>query len=417
MPQNFLCLECVEIRDVDIGECSILAHGYVGEKMGKCPICGRENLKKGRRASKYHDVPMGLKTVQVNIVRTKYTCLDCGWKYIADHTNEFDEKRKCTIRLVETIKKRCLAIPFGDLADYTGLDIATIKSIAFEYTKKIEDTVKFETPKVMAINKLMIADQTRYVISNVEKGSLFNVLDAKLDSTLKNYLKKLPARKEVKWVFEDLKIPLRELLYDSFPSCKAVVHQKKVEELLYECLAKECYLRQIILDSKQKGLTEKIVKVLTVKKKSNLTASDKKDLAELAKTCPALANCFNYKEDFLAIYGIRNQTSAKFAMGLWCETIPQELALITHFSQIVRNSLIEIMAYWEVPKSIKQAYLDCYDGLREICSYVGNTDNYRIVRARLLYDEDARQSNMIESVVGGTLEYGASIQKLRERIS
>lgn len=416
MQQDLLSFLGVEIQNIHTDNNHVLAQGVINSSSMLCPICGEKMKRSGKRTTTYLDIPMGLKHVSLDIVRPRYVCGNCDHVCLGG-SPDLDEKRKCTTRLVETIKTKCLAIPFSDLCVYTGLEVSAIKSIAIECAKELEDKIKFVTPTVMAINKVIIADQTRYVITNVEKGSLFNVLDAKLDSKLKKYLSSLSAKKDVSWVFEDIGMPFREVLHSSFPNCTAIVHKQKVIELLNDCLAKECYLRQIILDSKQKGLTDKIIRILTRKSRATLTASDRKDLAEIKKICPELASSFSLKEDFLAFYELEDAVSAKFAMSMWCEALPHSLALFTHFCDNIKSSLIEIIAYWSAPKEILDAYLDCYDGLREVSSYVGNTNNYRIVRARLLYDEEARNVNRVDSVVGGVIEYGASIKKLRERIS
>lgn len=416
MTQDFLSYSGVEVQEMDTEGCHITIKGFVKNKALDCPICGTGMKRSGKRTVMYHDLPIGLKHITLTIVHPKYTCQNCGHVTVLS-SPDFDDKRKCTLRLIETIKRKSLSIAFCDLCEYTGVEMSLIKSIALENAKELEGTVKFVTPTVMAINKVAIADETRYVITNVEKKSLFAILDAKLDSNLKKYLSSLPDRKEVTWVFEDLKMPLREVLYSAFPNCRAIVHKKNTIELLNDCLEKECYLRQILLDSKQKGLTNKIIKILTKKNKGTLTASDRKDLAEVKKICPELANSFNLKEDFLACYEIEDVPSAKFEMSMWCDSLPHNLALLTHFSEIIKNSLIEIMAYWSAPSEIIDAYLDCYDELRAISNYVGNTNNYRVVRARLLYDEDARNLNRVDRVVGGVVEYGSSLERLRERIN
>lgn len=417
MINQFLNLKGVEVTKVESSGDAITASIVLScQGESNCPKCKTRMVKDGKRNFKYLDVPMGLQHVYLSVERVKCVCPKCK-ETLYCPSDFIDEKRKATVRLVEIIQHKCLSIPFCELEMYTGLDVSIIRSIAQEYIKELESTVYFCTPSIIGINRLTIADETRYVLTNVEKKAIFAIIDSKLDVTLKNFLKGLPSRKGVTWVYQDLHLPLRELLHTAFPNSRSVVHKRKVIELLNECMLKECQLRQIMLNSSKSNLSDRVGKIFTKKRRAELNSIDKRDLQEVAKLIPSLYKAYNFREDFLSIYEQDDAKSAKLSMLLWAEEIPPELALLTHFAQMVKSCLIEIIAYWDAPESTNQDYLDCYDGLREVSNYIGNTTNYNIVRARMLYNEEARGVTAVESVVNGRVEYGASISVLRNKIN
>lgn len=416
MSQDFLNLDGLVIKSIDnqIDQIKVKAQ-IADEKPEYCAECKCKMVAKGKRSTVFQDIPNGLTQLSISITRNRYVCPKCGKESFAT-LPILNERRKCTERLVQLIKDKSLIIPFFELSKYSGVDTSLIKSIALEYAKELEETVKFKTPEIMCINRMLIGDEIHYVITNIEKKCMFNIVSASSDMAFKKYLKGLDNRRTVEWVFEDLLLPLREVLHQAFPNCKSVIHKNKVIEGLLKNIKNECYLRQIMFDSRRKDLTLRLIKILTHKRNHDLTQTDKRDLADAASIAPEFKNIFRLKEDLLQIYEQEDGITARFALSLWVEGIPKNLNLLRNFGNVLNRSLIEVINYWSVPECLQQSYADTYDSLKEIMSYVSHTHNYRIVRARLLYDDTARNITAVDSVRYGRIEYGASLNILQQRI-
>lgn len=416
MPQNFLELEGLLLQSVDHFDDRIEVKAELaGGVAPPCRCCNRALMPKGKRTSLFYDLPIGFKHLKIFIKRERFICTHCGIEQFAT-LPILNERRKCTERLLNIIRIKCLTIPFFDLAGYIGIDSAVIKSIALEYTKHLENTVKFQTPKILSINRMVVGDEDRYVITNIEKKTLFNILEAENDSTLKRYLKSLSNRKDVEWVFEDLRMPLREVLHYAFPKSCSVVHKQTVISAINRTIQNECYLRQIILDNKRKDLCKRFIKIATSKVAKELTQTDKRDLADAYAVTPELRFLFELKDELLSIYNYEDAATAKFSLSMWVANIPHSLVVLTSLSKQIQRSMIEIINYWHVPEEVRVNYMECYVHLKHIVSYVRHANNYWKIRARLLYDETARSMNREESVIYGQIEYGASLNWLKERI-
>ncbi|MCG7211734.1 helix-turn-helix domain-containing protein [Paenibacillus mucilaginosus] len=114
------------------------------------------------------DLPIHGKRVGLLIKRQGYRCRDCKqtfWERL-DHT--INEKRSCTNRLLSYIEKQSIKRTFTSVSEDVGLNEKTIRNIFRDYIKRLEETLRFETPNWLGIDEIHII-KPRCVLTNIQE--------------------------------------------------------------------------------------------------------------------------------------------------------------------------------------------------------------------------------------------------------
>ncbi len=146
------------IKPVDIRTHSkglIIIAETTGDRTPDCPDCGKPMHKHGKRPNIFADTPMQMQPVRLEIKRPRYRCDECG-KMSTPELTFLDEKRRATKRLVDAIRERCLGTTFRAIAEQTGVAVNTVKNIAHDLIKELEENVQYKTPVIMCSSSDLI---------------------------------------------------------------------------------------------------------------------------------------------------------------------------------------------------------------------------------------------------------------------
>ncbi|MFC4766861.1 ISL3 family transposase [Effusibacillus consociatus] len=201
-----------------------------------CPHCGCiPNLyKHSKKEQLFMDLPMHRKRVGILVLRQRYKCRDCNrtfWELLAD----MDEKRAATKRLVKHIEKDSLRKTFVSISEDVGVDEKTIRNIFRDYINRLEETVRFETPKWLGLDEIHII-KPRCVITNIEERTLINLLPNRNKESVINYLYHLPNKERIQYVTMDMWQPYRDAVRTVLPKATIIIDKFHVVRMANQAL-------------------------------------------------------------------------------------------------------------------------------------------------------------------------------------
>ncbi len=191
-----------------------------------CPTCGKPLHRHGHRKIAFADTPLQRQPVRLVIDRPRYRCEACG-RTLTVELPFLDEKRRVTRRLIEDIRSRCLGATFHGLSEQTGLAVNTVKNIALDLVADLGKTICYETPAILGISELMIAGQSRCVLTNLATNTLFDLVERRTKSCLMPYFRDLPSAEKVEWVHADHWPSFEMICRQHLPKARLVMNKKQ----------------------------------------------------------------------------------------------------------------------------------------------------------------------------------------------
>ena len=301
------------IKPVDIRTHSkglIIIAETTGDRTPDCPDCGKPMHKHGKRPNIFADTPMQMQPVRLEIKRPRYRCDECG-KMSTPELTFLDEKRRATKRLVDAIRERCLGTTFRAIAEQTGVAVNTVKNIAHDLIKELEENVQYKTPVIMGIDEINLAGAYRCVITNLATNNVYEMLERRTQEHLKPFFKKLPDREKVEWVCSDMWRPFKRSFAKYLPNAKLVIDKFHVVKMASEALEEERKQYQLQLSKEERLYVKKSIRWLTLKRPGNLTQRESEALEIVRKKIPELAIAYDFKEMFFNIYDEPDKQSAQ----------------------------------------------------------------------------------------------------------
>lgn len=353
-----------------------------------CPECQSGLFRHGSRPQTYMDAPIHGKRVVLKIDRKRYRCKVCG-KTLFEPLPDVDDKRQATTRLVKHIEFHCLRKTFADLSREVGVDSKTIRHIFDDYIANLKETVHYDTPKILGIDELKIVGQYRAMLTNVDKQSLFDMLPTRNKADLITYFKKLPDKHKVEIMTMDLWSVYKQVAHDQFPGRMVVADRFHVVRMANDAIEK---MRKTIrkgLDTKTR-IKLKDDRFVLLSRYHNLDASQLGKLERWSEQFPLLRASYDAKEGFHDIYRHSNKSDAMRAAKEWEQSI--DPAVEWAFREVkvsLNNWWDEIFNYYDYP--ITNAYTESINNLAKGMNRMGRGYSFEVIRARLLFDDDARR--------------------------
>ncbi len=403
------------IKPVDIRTHSkglIIIAETTGDRTPDCPDCGKPMHKHGKRPNIFADTPMQMQPVRLEIKRPRYRCDECG-KMSTPELTFLDEKRRATKRLVDAIRERCLGTTFRAIAEQTGVAVNTVKNIAHDLIKELEENVQYKTPVIMGIDEINLAGAYRCVITNLATNNVYEMLERRTQEHLKPFFKKLPDREKVEWVCSDMWRPFKRSFAKYLPNAKLVIDKFHVVKMASEALEEERKQYQLQLSKEDRLYVKKSIRWLTLKRPGNLTQRESEALEIVRKKIPELAIAYDFKEMFFNIYDEPDKQSAQSFFEAWENSLPEgQLKKFHNLAKTVHNHYDDIFAYWDTPFKITNAYTEGLNGLIKMSNRMGRGYSFDIIRAKTLYSEEARKVGSGIRTGKGKVEYGPHIPTL-----
>jgi transposase len=209
------------------------------------------------------------------------------------------------------------------------------------------------------------------VVSDLDKGSLLEVIDSHKSDEIIEELKSQPQamRENVKEVSVDMWGGFQKVIREVFPNALIVIDRFHVMQLVNKALNK----MRLLLDLK--GLKNRC---LLLKNPENLTDSEKSDLQQLLSHSPCLSMAYELKNELRDIYetsttvkiGLRRLKKwlvyARIILGQVADTLEKHIEEICHYFVNKTTSGVMEGINNKIKLIIRQSYgFKTFDSLRE----------------------------------------------------
>ena len=156
MDKNILNLSQYSVLQLDEDEHDYHIYTEVIKPPHQCPYCFASNpVGFGRREQLIKDLPMHGKRVGIYVNTRRMKCKSCT-KTFSEVLPEVDDKRAMTKRLERWIGEQSIRRTFISIAEEIGIDESTVRNVFRDYINDLEKTVRFETPRWMGIDEIIL---------------------------------------------------------------------------------------------------------------------------------------------------------------------------------------------------------------------------------------------------------------------
>lgn len=353
-----------------------------------CIYCSSSLYRHGTQKQSYMDTPMHGKRVLIQIDRKRFRCKSCG-KTLFEPLPAMDGKRLATKRLVQYVETHSTRRTFADIAREVGVDDKTVRHIFDDYVTRKKAWIRFETPEILGIDELKIIGQYRAMITNVEKLSLFDMLPTRKKADLLAYFKDMPDKQNVKVLTMDLWNVYRQVAKEQFPGRMIVADRFHVVRMANTSMERVRRAVRKQLPRKER-IKLKNDRFILYSRRGNLSSTDIEKLDMWCDMFPELAAAYAAKEAFHDIYTHESKDDSIAAATEWLRIEHGRADWAFRDTRVALKSWWdEIFNYFDVP--ITNAYTESINNLAKGMNRMGRGYSFEVIRARLLYDEDARK--------------------------
>ncbi len=388
-PNDILNLPHVLAVGVEQLETHYVVSAVGGVEPTACPHCGSEALHRhGTKLQSFMDTPMHGKRVELSFERKRFRCTACG-KTLLDSLPSMDSKRQMTSRLVTYIEQRCIQSTFAEVSREVGVDDKTIRHVFDDYTSRTQESVIYEVPRVLGIDELKIVGEYRCMLTNIEKNSVFDLLKNRRKVDLLAYFKALRDKKNIEVVTMDMWSVYRQVVAAQLPGRAVVVDKFHVVRMANDAIERirKRIRRELEPKTRIKMKNERFV---LLKRFHELTDEEKDKLLAWSKLYPALGVAHAAKEGFYAIYDQPNRKAAEAEARAWLSRLDPMIA--TEF----RETAGALNSWWDevfniYDHPVTNAYTESVNRLAKDVNRMGRGYSFDVIRARLLFDQEARK--------------------------
>lgn len=390
MADDLLRLRSIRVREVEEH-----ADGYyvvsaeTEARRVACPVCHAASVHgHGRLEQRYPDIPIHGRHVLIVLDRRRYLCNACG-KTFLEPVPDLDVKRLMTVRLVEYVRTRCRQVTFAKLARDVGVDDQTIRNIFQDHVAVLRATTHFVTPEVLGLDEVKVIGRSRAVLTNIERRTLFDLLEDRNKKTLIRYFNELPDRHRVRCLVMDMWSVYRQVADTCFRGVPVVIDRFHVERMANDALERVRKAVRKRLTVRQR-LKLKDDRHLLLAAFARLTPIQQRTCQEWFRTYPILGHAHAAKERFAEIYQAPSRVAAEALFDRWATRLEVDVQpYFRELLQAVGNRRVDVFNYFDFP--ITNAYTESVNNLIKLENRMGRGYSFAVLRARMLYDVSARK--------------------------
>lgn len=395
----------------------------IREEIKVCNKCYHSELSRnGTRVIVYRDTPIHGKQVGIYLTFQRYRCKSCT-ATLYQKSNSLNNNHLMTKRLVEYISEKACKITFTELANEVGVDEKTIRNVFANNIESQLEQLNIETPKILGIDEVHLIGKPRCVITNIEQGTIVDMLKTRNKPVLMAYFTTLKDKENIRVVTMDMWRPYFDVISTIIPHAKIVIDKFHVIKMASEAMES---VRKAI--RKELTLKERIQlkndRYLLLKRNYQLNSMEKLSMESWFVQHKLLGQAYELKENFYNIWNCTTKKEAEEAFRVWTKRIPIEL--VDYFVPIVttvENWYKPIFNYFTARYT--NATTEALNGLIKIMNRDGRGYSFDVLRAKMLlsngmqkihktrkfsriYDDRVMQDLPFER----NINYGISIQKL-----
>jgi transposase len=329
------------------------------------------------------DLPIHGKRVGLLIKRQRYKCRGCNQTFWERLDQTIDEKRSCTNRLL-SYKKQSPKRTFVSISEDVGMDEKTIRNIFRDHVSRLEELIRFETPKWLGIDEIHIL-KPRCVITNIEERTLIDLLPNRNKETVMSYLSRLPNKERIVYVTMDMWKPYKDAVKIVLPKATIIIdkfHVVRMANQAMETIRKQ--LREGLSPKERRGLMQD--RFILLKRNKLLSEMEKFTLDLWTRNHPSLGIAYELKESFFDIWECTNKQLAINKYYDWKAMIPTVLQpAYGPLTKAMMNWESEIFAYFD--HRITNAYTETLNSLIRVINRLGRGYSFEALRAKILFTE------------------------------
>ena len=347
--------------------------------------CGGPVYKHGMRTISVRDSSIRRKPTILRLKRRRYRCQACG-TILTNWISGLRADRDMTDRLRTQIAEDAIERPFADAGGLNGVDEATVRRIFAEHAQQRLEGYSFTLPRVLGMDEKVINGRPRFLIGDVERRTMLDMLPDRKATNLADYFNAFPIeqRQIVNVVTQDMYWPYKELNERFFRNALIVIDKFHVVRYANEAVERVRKAIQSDLDDEARIAMKKNIRLLAARP-ATLGDEAKYRLDRLLRVHPALSAAVWLKEAFFDLYECQTAAEAEAHYLAWIELVPPEMR--KHFGRILsfmRNTRWRrlILNYFEAPYT--NAYSEALNGLVDQMNRAGRGYRFETLRAKAL---------------------------------
>jgi len=387
MPPDFLNLPGLTTVSYEDNGSHYCVQAKGSQDICLCPECSSLFFHKhGTQKQTFMDTPMHGKRVLIKVIRQRFQCQDCN-KTFFEPLPAIDSKRQATKRLIGHIEERCVQETFVALAREVGVDEKTVRHVFDDYIDKKKTDVQYQTPEILGIDELKIIGDYRAMLTNIDKLSIFDMLQSRKKVKLFEYFDSLPDKQNVHTLVMDMWNPYRQIGQKVFPGKLIVVDKFHVVRMANDGLERVRKRIRKTLDDRTR-LKLKDVRFVLLKRKETLSEEQAAKANKWFEQFPELGIAYEAKERFYDIYTQPTREAAELAAERWASSLPPEIEKDFRDLRVaLHNWNREILNFYEQP--VTNAYTESVNAIARFINRIGRGYSFEVLRARLLYNDQA----------------------------
>lgn len=288
-----------------------------------CHTCGTvgQLVRFGKKQVKYRDVPMHGKRVSLWAVQRRFQCKSCESTFTPKF-HEMSEDHRMTKRCYDYIVKRSLSSTNAGVAQDVGVDESVVRAVIKAYCDIKAYSYRPTLPRILGIDELYLNRQFRCVLTDIERGTIIDILESRQFDVLYNYLANMRGRDNVQIICQDMWKPYRDVASKLFPRAAVVVDRFHIQRMANEAM-------ETLRKGLKKELTQHQRRQLKGDRKMMLMRRrDLNPMQELVihtwlDQFPELGTAYKLKEAFFDIWESSTEAEARSRYQQWLGMIPE----------------------------------------------------------------------------------------------
>lgn len=323
----------------------------------RCVACGsRRVIRRGSYPRSLRSVPIGSKSVCIELEVPRLECLKCGAVRLA-RVGFADERRSYTLLFERYALELSRLMSIQDVARHLGVGWDLIKDILKRSLRVRYRTIKLGHLRQIAIDELCIGRGRRFVtvVLDLESGAIVYVGDGRGAEALDPFWKQLKrARAKIAAVAMDMSPAYTSAVSTHLPKAVIVFDHFHIIKLFNEKLSD---LRRDLFREATDQLHKKVLKGtrwLLLKNPENLdpARNESKRLKEALALNQPLATAYYLKDDLRQIWLQPHKTDARRFLDDWIRRAQTSgIRMLIQFARTLELHRNAILAYYDYPIS------------------------------------------------------------------
>lgn len=287
--------------------------------------CGTPDVvKHGTRVVNFRDFPIQRKETYLRVKRQRYRCRSCGAILLQDLPG-IDPKRNMTIRFRDQLAADGTNLKFSLSGDINGVKESLVRRVFKDHAAKRLENYTFDLPRVMGMDEKHMGGNARFVVGDVEKRVLLDILTSRKKELLVDYFKRWTHqdRMKVEVITQDMHWAYKQINEQYFKAATIVIDRFHV--VRYADWAVSSVRKAIQNSASNEDRIELKRQIgLLGSRPHRLDGDDAFELRRVFRKHPAIEQAVTLKEWFYDIYNAENRAEAEKAFDAWCELLPKE---------------------------------------------------------------------------------------------